>query len=249
MSRNKTFRLLALARPGRLLLALALSALLFSGCAASHYVSKTPSWAVKPIALLEPLSEITFIDRNGVQAYNDTLSAASTAMLSEILTTLPIPADAFEFPVETVIPYDYSGENNEVAWDVGALAGVLPGRLRKAGVPDAITNLLRENGYRYGMLVYASGFQRDMSNYKKSVAKGAFLNIVLAVISVFTGGAVSVGYGMPLRHVSQLYVMIVDVEANEIVYYNNTTKMDEECDPLDLTLQRRRLERLFRKFK
>ena len=71
MSRNHTSRFFT--RSCRLLLALVLSALLFSGCAASHYVSKTPSWAVKPIALLEPLSEITFIDRDGVQAYNDTL--------------------------------------------------------------------------------------------------------------------------------------------------------------------------------
>ena len=250
MSRNKTFRLLALARPGRLLLALALSALLFSGCAPARYVSKIRAAEAQPIALLEPMSEVSYIEKDGTYVLDQGLSETSTQILTDILTSLPLPVGSgLGTPVQRVIPMDYSGENNIYSWHLSALAGVRPKKLKNAGVPDEITYLLRANGYRYGMLVYASGFQRDMSNYKKSVAKGAFLNIVLAVVSVFTGGAVSVGYGMPLRHVSQLYVMIVDVEANEIVYYNNTTKMDEECDPLDLTLQRRRLERLFRKFK
>ena len=234
---------------GRLLLALALSALVFSSCAQARYVSKIPAAEAQPIALLQPLSEISYIDRAGVQAYNDSLSAASTQLLTEILMTLPLPLNSLEIPVDCVIPYDYSGENNVVTWDVAALSGVRPGLLKNAGVPDSITNLLRRNGYRYGMLVYASGFDRDATNYKKGLTKGIFLGVVFSVVAALTGGVASIGYAAPLRYLSQLYVMIVDVEANEIVYYANTANMDEECDPVSPAAQRSRLERLFRKFK
>ena len=247
MSRNKTSRT-PHRSASRLLLALALSALLFSGCAASRYVSKIPAAEARPIALLQPLSEISYIDRAGVQAYNDSLSAASTQLLTEIIMTLPLPQKSMEIPVDCVIPYDYSGENNVVTWDVAALSGVRPKLLKNAGVPDSITNLLRQNGYRYGMLVYASGFDRDAANYRKGLAGGIFLGVVTAVISslVGFGGA---AYSVPLRYLSQLYVMIVDVEANEIVYFANTANMEEECNPISPVAQRYRLERMFKRFK
>ena len=232
----------------RLTFALLLSALLFSSCAPSRYVSRIPASEAAPIALLEPLSDISYINRNGAQAYDDSLSMESTRLLTDILTTMPLPVESFQYPVEYVIPYDYSGENNVIAWDVSALAGVRPRKLKDAGVPDGIAQLLRENGYRYGMLVFAAGFERDQTNYRKGLLGGAMLSVVTGVLSalVGVGGA---AYSVPLRYLSRIYVMIVDAEANEIVYYANTSNMEEERDPLNPLTQRRRIEKLFRRFK
>ena len=249
MSRNKTFRLLALARPGRLLLALALSALLFSGCAPARYVSKIRAAEAQPIALLEPMSEVSYIEKDGTYVLDQGLSETSTQILTDILTSLPLPVGSgLGTPVQRVIPMDYSGENNIYSWHLSALAGVRPKKLKNAGVPDEITNLLRANGYRYGMLVYHAGFRRDRSNYAKGVAKDVAVGVATAVVAALLGGgAFYTGY--QLRYASRLYLMIVDVEENEIVYFANTANMEEETDPLNLTEQRYRLARMLERFK
>ena len=233
----------------RFLLALALVPLLFSGCAPARYVSKIPASVAQPIALVQPMSEISYIEKDGSYVLDQGLSETSTQILTEILTVLPLPVgDRNGIPVETVIPADYSGEDNALAWHVAALSGVRPKKLKDAGVPDEITELLRSNGYRYGMLVYHGGFRRDRSDYAKGVAKDVALGVVTGVLAALTG--VGVFYsGYQLRYASRLYLMIVDVEANEIVYYASTANMEEECDPLNLTNQRYRLARMLERFK
>lgn len=237
------------ASAGRLLLALALTALLFSSCAPARYVSKIPAVVAQPIALLQPMSEISYIEKDGSYVLDQGLSETSTQILTEILTSLPLPVGSgMGTPVETVIPVDYSGENNLYAWHLSALAGVRPKKLKNAGVPDEITDLLRANGYRYGMLVYHGGFRRDRSNYAKGVAKDVAVGVVTGVLAALLGGgAIYTGY--QLRYASRLYLMIVDVEANEIVYFANTANMEEESDPLNLPEQRYRLARMLERFK
>ena len=233
----------------RFLLALALLPLLFSSCAPARYVSKIRAAEAQPIALLQPMSEISYIEKDGSFVLDPGLSETSTQIITEILTTLPLPVGSgMGTPVETVIPVDYSGENNLYAWHLSALAGVRPKKLKNAGVPDEITDLLRAGGYRYGMLVYHGGFRRDKSNYAKGVAKDVALGVVTGVMAALLGGgAYYTGY--QLRYASRLYLMIVDVEANEIVYYASTANMEEECDPLNLTNQRYRLARMLERFK
>ena len=231
------------------LLILALLALLFTGCSSARYVSKTPASVAQPIALLEPMSEIFFVEKNGTETLDIGLSETSTQILSEALTSLPLPVEQpGGYPVAEVIPVDYSGEDNPYAWHVSALAGVRPKALKNAGVPDEITRLLRSYGYRYGMLVYHTGFTRDRSNYAKSVARDVGLSIVTGVIAGLLGGG-AVYTGHHLRHLSRIFIMIVDVEANEIVYFASTANMEEERNPLNAPLQKERVLRLLRRFK
>lgn len=233
----------------RFLLALALLPLLFSGCAPARYVSKIRAAEAQPIALLQPMSEISYIEADGSYVLDQGLSETSTQIITEILTTLPLPVERPDgYPVAEVIPVDYSGEDNPYAWHVSALAGVRPKALKNAGVPDEITRLLRSYGYRYGMLVYHTGFTRDRSNYAKSVAMDVGLAVVSGVIAGLLGGG-AVYTGHHLRHLSRIFIMIVDVEANEIVYFASTANMEEERNPLNAPLQKERVFRLLRRFK
>ena len=117
-----------------------------------------------------------------------------------------------------------------------------PKGLEQSEVPEPVRNLLLANGYRYGLLVYSTGFTRDMKNYARAVAGNAVLAIVTAVLTL---GMVSV-YGIEEPYGSRVCLMVVDAQENRVLYFDSTAG---ELNPLEARHVDRQVETLLKNFK
>ena len=203
-----------------------------SSCAVTKYTSEVPAAVVTPVALLQPLSYVEYVGKNGDVAASDSLSAISTELLTGIVSGM--------LPVDCVIPVEYT---DIVASEVTVLPGLDPKMLLGATVPDATRNLILDSGHRYGAVVFASGFTKSVGRYAADAAKGILLGIATAVLTM---GTVST-YGVATKCASQVSIMIVDAQENRVIYYNRTPVEEQEpARPGPLQNQARRVLKGFK---
>ena len=216
----------------KLVLAIAAALVLTTSCAVTKYASEVPASQVTSIALLQPLSYIDYFDNNHNMTRNDTLCTASSAMVAKV---------AGEFlPIDCVIPVNYT---EEMAAEVDVLPGLDPKTLMSATIPEATRELILGSGHRYGAVVFARGFTRERGGYASDIAKGVILGIATAVLTM---GMVS-AYGIPEKCESQISLMIVDAEANRVIYYDRS--LTNELEPLKENSIRSQLKSVLKGFK
>ena len=215
-----------------LLIAIAATVIMTASCAVTKYASEVPAAQVTPIALVQPLSHIEYMDNSHRMTLNDTLCAASSAMIAKI---------AGEFlPIDCVIPVNYT---EEMAAEVDVLPGLDPRTLMSATIPEATRELILGSGHRYGAVVFARGFTRERGGYASDIAKGVILGIATAVLTM---GMVT-AYGIAEKCGSQISIMIVDAEANRVVYYDRS--LTRELEPLKENHIRSQLKSVLKGFK
>lgn len=203
-----------------------------SSCAVTKYASEVPAAVVTPVALLQPLSIVEYIGKDGEAVISDSLSTISTELLTGIVSGM--------IPVDCVIPVDYT---KEMVAEVDVLPGLDPKMLLGATIPDATRKLILDSGHRYGAVVFAGGFTKSAGRYAADAAKGLLLGIATAVLSM---GMVST-YGISTKCASQLSIMIVDAQDNRVIYYNRTPVEEQEpARPIPLQNQARKILRGFK---
>lgn len=211
---------------------------MLASCAPTKYLPKDIVANIDKVAVLAPLSYIDFMDEDGQFYPDDTLSAYSQDMLVDALMESELPVDKF-------IPVPYASLGQGFESTVASLAGVTPKQAPYLDVPSEIRTLLEENGERYGVLVFNTGFVRDIKGYRKELAKDVAATVVTTALAIFLGGSVST-YGAPSKNVSRMYAIIYDAQTGTAVYFNNTLNANEERNPLDPTDLRRQVSYLFK---
>lgn len=221
-------------KPFRALFLALLLPLLF-GCASQRYMSGISSEQLGSIALVQPNSHQSYIDRDGTMAYNDSLSWRSVDLLTEQLmqSHLRIP--------KWIATTDY--EIEEVWAFMDAMADQKTSRLADLPTSAPIDSLLTAHGYRYGLLVCSNGFSRHNRNYGLSVATGVIVGVLTAVLTLGT----YVYMPLPNKGSSHIYAAIVDAEEHRIVFYNRNTP--DEAEPLNPKTLRKQINTLFKDFK
>lgn len=205
---------------------------LTASCSVTKYAADVPAAEVYPIALIEPLSYIEVMQKDHQMYVDDTLSAESSRLLAGILQE--------HLPIDCVIPVEYDGE---MAAEVNVLPGIESRILFSATIPVKTRQLILDSGHRYGAIIFANGFTRERGSYASDMAKGVILGIATAILTM---GAVT-SYGIPTKSISQLSLMIVDAEADRVIYYNRTKP--QELEPLNEKNLRSQIRGILKGFK
>lgn len=209
-----------------------------ASCAPTKYLSKDIASNIDKVAVLAPLSYIDFMAEDGNFYPDDTLSAYSQDMLVEALMTSSLPAGKF-------IPVEYAKLGEQFENTVASISKLTPKQVPSLTIPSEIDRLLEENGERYGVLVFNTGFVRDLKGYRKELAKDVAATVVTTALAVLIGGGVTT-YGALVKNISQMYAIIYDSQENTAVYYNNTLNANESRNPLDPADVRKQVDYLFK---
>ena len=204
-------------------------------CGTSRYVSGVPAGSAAPAALIEPLSYLTYIQSTGEESFDPEGSEKAQKLLADAVSGA--------YPgLGGVLPVTDFDNPDELLNCIEALAQINnPKGLEQSSVPEPVRKLLLANGYRYGLLVYSTGFTRDMKNYARAVAGNAVLAIVTAVLTL---GMVSV-YGIAIPYSSKVCLMVVDAQENRILYFDSTSG---EMNPLEAKHVNKQIEKLLKNF-
>ena len=212
-----------------------LAVAVLSSCAtARYYAGFTPETALGEMALLEPVASQFYLDKNDREFYSDSLTARSQSLMEAIAQQIGVPVNCV-LPLDSLGREEVNGFMNYVAAQDKSVAGEIP-------IPSALDDLLEENGYRYGLVLFADGVARSRANYTRDAILGLTLGIVTAVLTM---GMVSV-YSYPTAGVSVMKAAILDSKTDRIVFYNINEA--EEFDPASEKVVRRQLSRLLKDY-
>lgn len=208
-----------------------------ASCAPTKYLPKDLVVNMDRVAVLAPLSYVDFQAEDNQFYPDDSLSAVSQDLLVEALMESSLPVSKF-------IPVDYIGLGQSFENTVASLEKIQPDQVPQLSIPPEIDKLLEANGERFGVLVFNTGFVRDIRGFRKELAKDVAATVVTTALAVLLGGGVTT-YGAPVKNVSRMFAIIYDAQENTAVYFNNTLNANEERSPLDPTDVRRQVDYLF----
>ena len=117
------------------------------------------------------------------------------------------------------------------------LTGVIPKKAGLVIIPQEIDRILEAKGSRYGIVLYANGFDRDPKNYGKEVFKGVFLSILTVAVTLGSAAA----YFIPQKSLLNTWIAIFDSETDRVIYFN---RLSEEVNPCKATDVDRHIRRL-----
>ena len=213
------------------------AALMLASCAPTKYLPKDLAANLDGVAVLAPLSYVDFQAEDNQFYPDDSLSAISQDILVEALMESSLPVKKF-------IPVDYLTLGQSFENTVASLEMVQPKQVPYMNIPPEIDKLLEVNGERYGVLVFNTGFVRDLKGFRREVAKDVAATVVTTALAVLLGGGVTT-YGVPVKNVSRMFAVIYDAQENKAVYFNNTLNANEERNPLDPSDVRKQVDYLF----
>ena len=198
------------------------------------YAGFTPTEVMHGMALLGPLSEQYYIDKQNYEAYSDSLSLVSESLITSY--------------VEEILPITQRVQLNQIETEeaIAFMDFITSQKQKMRGeypIPVALDDLLELRGERYGLLICAYGMTRDIKGYAKDVAKGLLVGIATAVLTM---GAASM-YGIPVNYYSNIYAAILDSETDRIVFYN-LHGQGAEINPIQPVPVMRQLDSIFRDF-
>lgn len=218
----------------RILIILLAAATLSSCATAKFYSGFTSEAAAGEMVLLGPVSTQFYIDKNDKEAYSDSLSAVSENLLADL-------SERMGMPVNAICPLD-SLQKEEAVGFMRYLNLKSKKAIGEAPIPTALDELLEEEGYRYGMLLFADGMTRDKSGYVKDAVKGAVLGVVIAIVTLGT----IIPYNVPLAYSSGIYAAVLDSQTDRVVFYS--VSGPNETNPLLEQPVRGQLARLMNDF-
>ncbi|MCX6328382.1 MAG: hypothetical protein NTZ85_02550 [Bacteroidia bacterium] len=191
---------------------------------------------VTDLLYLEPVSHISLIEHGNIGILNDSLSDNSKQLLNNIVHDFKnnisltgeiiLTNNAIKLRLEKEIEHLYLTANNLKS-------------ISNIKITPVIDSLLESNNKRFGLITVASGYTRTQSNYEAHQAihtMGWATHILTkGIFPIFPPGATN-------AFSSTLYVMIVDANQNNIVFYRKSGK---GCDPTDKNVLTNQFRKIF----
>lgn len=206
-----------------------LAAILLASCATSvPIIATTSSSQITQLAMFEPVSSIEYIEKGNRGVYNDSLSAESAELAKSIVREMQnLP------PIEVISLQDSSLNmrlREELNTYISDLRNATPEKRINIFIPQSVEDVLRANGYRYGLIVYTEGFTRRKNNYGNQVAKDAGVSLGVTVALALVGVPLSYQqYSAKSR--STVSCFIIDAQEAKTVFYHQYP--NSETEPLD----------------
>lgn len=212
------------------------AALVLTSCAASRYVC--PGVGMVPdtdIALIDPIAQISYVDAGGVENVSDQLSRTCVGILSDAVVRS-------EMYSGVVIPLDGGPFSDTCIEEIMELRERPFSKRTVLAIPPGLDRLLEIQGTRYGMVVYATGFDRDPKGYMREVLRDTFISVFSAVLTM---GSV-VTYGSSSRYRLSTWVAVLDSQEDRVVYMDC---IDKEASPVMEQHVRKQVRKLGRHLK
>ena len=214
---------------------LAISAFLAFSCATAKYSAGVSPEVMEPMAVIEPIADIYYLQDSYHSAeFSSELSVKSSEVLAQAIKSV--------FPqAKDVLMADMSDTPDDVVKQIVWINSFIPAN-SNVPVPPAIRRLLLQEGYRYGVLAFHTGFTMNPKSYRRELALGLTLGIATALITL---GYLTL-YSVPQRYGSDIYLMVVDAQEDKILFFEHPGQ--SESDPLSLKHLTKRLARMMRHF-
>lgn len=206
----------------------------FSSCAKkSVFSSNISPTEINDMAVFEPISYINIIYKGDKSVYSDSLSRVSQKLW---LSTLEL--NRYRLPIDTYIILDDDFNRTLIEQETRNLFDEIDllDQFYSIPIPPALKSQLEVSGNRFGMLTLTSGFTRTKGNLTGQMFKSIGIGLL-------TLGMVMI---IPETAQSNVYVMILDNELDEVVYYKASTS--EEMQPLKEKNLHRQLEHLYKDY-
>lgn len=209
--------------------------LVFASCGTSKFFAQQAP-EIRSIALVQPYSFVTDAVGDLATNYLEDASNYNQQIVTELAATI--------MPVDTVINLDYGeeGPDSNLAYWMHHLRGLKAKDAQDIIIPAALRNLVKESGYRYGMVLTDIGYAKNPKQYmvEKVVETGIALIGLLADRSVYVG-ATSDPYE------NGLYSLIFDSQTGKVVWFGNRLQ-NKSYNPLDPSKVGKQLKKLYKDF-
>lgn len=214
--------------PAALVLALSIA---MTSCSPARFVrSSYVSAEMTDIALIEPLAYVETYDHlatltRGLETdFNDSLSVAVKANLRQSITN---SADLVS--INGYIPLELDVANTLFDY----VLTVAPNKELKANlnIPQSVGDLIRASGHRFALVVSVDGVAA--ANKKvgaRNVARQTAAAVGAATAAALMGFTVY-GYGVPAQSKTDMCIMVLDAENDNIAYFDRI----EVSDAVNLT--------------
>jgi len=208
--------------------------LIFSSCARKTvFVSNVPPSEVRDMVVFEPISYISLINKGDKLEFSDSLSNVSKQLWLNVVEQNQYRLPIHNYYIEDDV-YNKTGLQDEIRVlfeEVQALD-----KFYSIPIPPTIKSHMDLSGSRFGMLTVTSGFTRRKGNMTGQMLKAIGIGVVTLGMVV----------PMPVAAHSNVYVMIMDNERDEIIYYKGS-KMNES-QPLKEKILHRQLNFLYKNY-
>lgn len=183
------------------------------------------------VVLFEPYSKIGLIEKNQLSQNNDSLSSLVSQLIKDVCArncwipiadTISINNDTILFSYKSLLYHlENAGDRYQVT------------------VPPELNSLIESSGHRFGMILWATGYERTKGNYRSIVAE----NIVLCVLSGILTFGTTFYYPPIYKGSLRINAAIVDT-TNESVVYHNTAFLNDS-KPIDYLCVHTIVKKLF----
>ncbi len=178
----------------------------YSCTAKKGFVTKLPKQEIVDVQRFPTVSDIYALDKNDYGFRSDSLSALSVVCIDNYLDKQNNIGIGGSIEIDDTIVQKKVNEEMrklaETSFDNKEIAF--------SPIPATVDSILEAYGKRFGLLVYATGFERYEKNRLKAFVQAA---------TIMQGGATINPY---YDYFSTISLMIVDADRNNIAFYNNS---------------------------
>ncbi len=184
-----------------------IAASMLTSCGASYTASGTNVSKIDELAFIEPKSLVYYFSPKS--GYLDSsLVVASEQLITEIITSNRYP---FTDPVAA----DYTGKGASIAKWIDRFSDLESSDIKNLRVPQALTELIKSTGHRYGIVVHAYGYIKSNELYDQEKLEELVGNILRTVLDEpkrYTAGD---------QTGNALYTAVIDTQTDRVIYFNS----------------------------
>lgn len=185
--------------------------LTFSSCALSGFTTKTPKSEISDVQRFIPVCDIDLLDKYDNGGHSDSLSELCRLSIDNVLARDKSIGLTGNITIkDTVVQNKVNNELRQLIDD-----GNLKQKAQYTYLPT-VDSILKQNGKRFGLLVYHVGFERTKQNWGEIIFKS---------IAYYYGAYGASSYNEAF---SKLTLIIYDAENKNLPFYHFSIKPDKK---------------------
>ena len=211
--------------------------MLFASCGTSKFFSQKAD-DIRPIALVEPYSNITDAIADFSTDYLPDASRYNQLLVTDVVNSLGLP-------IEKTVSVDFDAANPKSklgSWMYN-LVDLSTTTAKNLVVPNEIRNAVSKSGCRYGLLITDVGYSKNANQY--ALEQGIEMGMKIADF-IFNG---SVDFSQDTEaYLNGVFALVFDNQTGQVVWYGSRPRR-YEYNPLDHESLMKQLTKLFADFR
>ncbi len=207
--------------------------ILCSSCTTGKlWTSSVSANAIDYVDYVKPVSFISYIEKGNNAQFNDSLSLLSETLVESVLLT-----NGDVIPINKLINTIYEDDRLFIENELWAIVNALDDRgtyFHNLNLSQDLLGFMRESDARYLLGVVSIGMTRRTGNYAGQILKSIGIGIL----------TLGMYYPIPIKSSSNIYVMILDAENENLAFYRKSILQD--YSPLDPAVIEKQIYKIFK---